>query len=288
MESIGEFDGEKFVSNITRIEILAEQLLNYSVRSPETHRIFLEAVCVVELVKASVRLVNFLRSQRRMAVSEVVHNSLQPLKQVVARKSTQIEEIFTVEERTGPSTTRRDVMQKEMSSIIDSMKKKSNLCLKINADVEQRMGRSGKWVGLLSSLPIPSDFYRAYRFKDSVEVPFKIGEIIHILRPAIYCFALSMYGTQSFKPFAISLVLDLLRLLLQRKSKFFDVEEKEEMRHRIVELITNYFLRDPLYTYHIKAKLLEPVLNRVFAKAPIIRNIIFYIIEVRRSVCLLL
>src|SRR5690242_12151019 len=147
------------------------------------------------------------------------------------------------------------------------------------------MERTQKYTGILSSLPIPKELLEKYKFTDTTRI--KIGELIHIFRPLIYCYALRRFGLRSFIPYIISLVLDLIRLILQRKMKFYSKEDKEEMKSRTWSIWINYLLREPVYTTLLKPKLIEPILGKIGSKIPLLKTLIMYIIEVRRSISLL-
>ena len=54
------------------------------------------------------------------------------------------------------------------------------------------------------------------------------GEIVNILRPLIYCILMRIYGLNSYKPYLISLLIDILRYILQKKIKFFQIHDKIE------------------------------------------------------------
>ena len=117
----------------------------------------------------------------------------------------------------------------------------------------------------------------------------RIGEFIHIIRPVIYCLAMIVFKPTSFKPYFISLGLDLLRLLFQRNIEFYDPKEMEEFKMRIKEAVFNYLLRNPFYNKILKTKILVPVLDKIFGgRLEFLKKIIISIIEVRTSYSLLM
>lgn len=78
----------------------------------------------------------------------------------------------------------------------------------------------------MSKLPLPNEFIEEKNVKWVDHKRIIIGEIIFIIRPLIYCFLLIFYGLKSYKPYIISLILDAIRLIIQRKIIFYNLAEK--------------------------------------------------------------
>ena len=89
-----------------------------------------------------------------------------------------------------------------------------------------------------------------------------MGELVFTLRPVVYCFLLRRFGVRSYLPYLISLLLDLVRLLLQKNIRFYRQEEKDEFIHRNKELLICYLLRNPVYEGLVK-RVIQKVLNKL-------------------------
>ena len=85
----------------------------------------------------------------------------------------------------------------------------------------------------------------------------RLGEYVFILRPLIYAFAVRRYGYKSYKPWILSLVLELLSFSSAFSLGSFTFNssltelEKKEMKRRVF-LFVYYILRNPFYDQFTK------------------------------------
>ncbi|KAH6570251.1 hypothetical protein BASA61_001319 [Batrachochytrium salamandrivorans] len=88
----------------------------------------------------------------------------------------------------------------------------------------------------------------------------KLGELIYILRPLLYVLAIRNYGIRSYKPWVMSLVLELGSFGLLSGWAQPDIKrsltelERDEMKRRMY-LFTYYLLRTPFYEKYTKERL---------------------------------
>lgn len=93
------------------------------------------------------------------------------------------------------------------------------------------------------------------------------AEILYILRPLIYLGALKRYGVKSWKAWAISLMLDLTSVLLQRANRWND-KESRELSSRI-RVLAYYVLKSPAFDFLTQTKLAQ-TLYSTFSGIPIL------------------
>jgi len=156
-----------------------------------------------------------------------------------------------------------------------------------NPVFNDHFARSNKDMNILSNLPIPEKI-KAPIINSKFLKRIRLGEAIHMIRPLIYCLAQIVFGIDSYKPYFISLVLDIIRIILHWKVEFYDPREIDELRLRKKDIIINYLLRNPFYSHILKSKIIIPVLNKIFPKSEFIKKMIIYIIEIRSSISLLM
>ena len=112
------------------------------------------------------------------------------------------------------------------------------------------------------------------------------GEMIYLLRPLVYMVALWVYGHNSYKSWVISLVVDLLRIVLQRDMKVRDVNEKNEVDGRNRTMVMKMIFRNPFYESIFKPKIVVPLLGKLLKSDGWPTKIIMSILEMRASVSL--
>ena len=74
---------------------------------------------------------------------------------------------------------------------------------------------NGKRVQLVTSTPVPKDLQRK-----RLNFWQLLGEFLLMLRPVVAIVAIRMYGEDSYLPYFLSLGIELLVFLLQRKITF--------------------------------------------------------------------
>lgn len=92
---------------------------------------------------------------------------------------------------------------------------------------------------------------------------FKISEFLLIIRPFLYMFFLLKNGTDSYKPFLISLVIEVIAIFmgLQKINRCKTVSERQELSGRWKGLL-KYFLKEPFYSQYT-VKIVHAILSRV-------------------------
>lgn len=81
----------------------------------------------------------------------------------------------------------------------------------------------------------PKSIYLEYF--DFCNSQIKIGEILHLFRPLLYCALILKYGGDSYTPYIISFFIDVLRFLIEFKIKVYRKSQKEELNIRAKEAI---------------------------------------------------
>lgn len=110
-----------------------------------------------------------------------------------------------------------------------------------------------------------------------------------MIRPFIYSLCLRIFGTESYIPYFVSMVIDSCRLIMQRNVKYYRPSHKEEFKQRNKEMILNYLLRSPFYERVFKKKVLIPMLDNLIGnRLKFLKDFILGLIEMRCSICLLL
>lgn len=141
----------------------------------------------------------------------------------------------------------------------------------------------------ISNLPIPENVIIGGINNKKTRLRVLIGEILNLLRPLIYCFTMIIFGVDSYKPYFISLAIDIIRLLLHRKVELHDPKEAQELKSRKINLLINYLIRNPVYGKILKPRIIEPLLQKIFpGRLSFLRTIALYFIEFRCSLSLLM
>lgn len=155
-----------------------------------------------------------------------------------------------------------------------------------NYGFKDQLNRSEKQFGLIRKLP--ADIEEENKIESKNFAPYRVGELLHLIRPVVYCFAQIFFGQKSYKPYFISLAIDIIRLILQSRLKFTSLSDLQEFKKRNKDIIINYLLRNPVYTEIVRNRILDPLLDRLFPRLTFIKKIIIYIIEIRSSLSLLM
>lgn len=183
---------------------------------------------------------------------------------------------------------KEEINKEDVKRILENIKNRSFEEDNYNKGYEEKLGTSGKKIGILKSLPIPNDM-----ISKNTETKFKrtriiFGELLNLIRPFIYCLSLVYFKTDSFKPYFISMAIDFLRIILQLGIVCFSEEEKKELHFRKRETLLCYLLRTPFYSRILKGRVIEPLLDKLCFKFKILKTIILYFIEVRCSLSMLM
>ncbi|KAJ3404723.1 Peroxisomal membrane protein pex16 [Chytriomyces hyalinus] len=82
-----------------------------------------------------------------------------------------------------------------------------------------------------------------------------VAEWLHMLRPLVYLLAMRKYGNQSWKPWIMSLCMEVSSLGIHSSStRNFKFLERDELQRRMW-LLMYYLLRDPFYSMFVKHRL---------------------------------
>jgi peroxin-16 len=98
-----------------------------------------------------------------------------------------------------------------------------------------------------------------------------LAEVIHLLRPLTHLVSLGICGSNSWKPWLLSLTMDMTSLHLHSQTARLRKEDKVELTRRAYA-VCYYLLRSPFYDTYTKRRLLG-TLNLFADKIPIIGNI---------------
>ncbi|KAL4495176.1 hypothetical protein ABPG72_007283 [Tetrahymena utriculariae] len=280
----------KNLNKLVSFEFLLEQTLNYISNKSKffNKERFLEILSLSQLVKVYLKIKKMSINQKQIYISE--GNSQEELDEQNRQKSEAFEKFFTEDYIEKYRNLQPEEQIKKMAETLERIKNRQQNGMTFNQDFEEELQRSHKRVGLLSKLPIPKDLLDTkHPNQKKSDYMIFIGEILFIIRPLIYCILLRIFGINSYTPYMISLIIDLLRLILQRKIKFYQPAQREEFKTRNKEMILNYLLRNPFYSHIFRNKVLIPFLDSIFGnRFQFIKSFILGIIEMRCSICLLL
>ena len=82
---------------------------------------------------------------------------------------------------------------------------------------------NGKKIQLVTSVPIPPEFT-----KKRLTFWQMVGEMLLMLRPLVAIIAIRLYGEDSYKPYILSLLIELAAVWLQRKATLLTPIEAAE------------------------------------------------------------
>lgn len=276
---------EHIISTLSRIEFFSEQGLNFLFKQPNSPST-VKILSIFEIIKAYLRIQKLINvdNLNKIYISDGISTQTSSIAEPKEELFEKLNESF--EEITQNNNS--NATKERIRSLLGNLKNQKFKNFSFNQNYEETLYRSKKKVGILSSLPIPQEM-----MKNNTESIIKqklifFGEILFVLRPLIYCFSLIFYKTDSFKPYFISLFIDLIRIFLQKNILFYNSEEKKEFDFRKKELLLCYLLRNPFYSLILKSKVIDPILNKLFGRIPILKTIILYFIEIRCCLSLLM
>jgi len=268
------------LTGATRAEFFIEQILShYNMGST----FILECLGVVEIFKLYFKFKKYIESRDRIMPSE----ELPIPKENPEEKKTEkhIEKLFF---KPKDPTLKINDIEKLKEKLSKSLKRiRATEIQYRNPIFNENFGRTDKDMNIISNLPIPEKIKTAAINSKGIK-RIRLAELIHMIRPLVYCLCQIHFGANSYKPYFVSLVLDIIRMILQWKIEFYDPKEIAELRLRKKDIIINYLLRNPFYTEILKNKILIPLLDKLFPKFQFLKKIIIYIIEIRSSLSLLM
>lgn len=266
------------LNGVSKAEFFLEQILAHYKLGPQ---IILECLSICEILKLFYKFKKYVESRDRFFISSETSHEVNEAEQ---EKEKHIEKLFFAEHQVQKTEMDPEKLKNKLSEVLNRLRSTDK---RNSASVfKDILGRSTKNMSIISNLPIPQKVKAPLATRQLKRIKF--GEAIHLLRPLIYCLAQIIYGVNSYKPYFISLVLDLLRILLQKNADFYDPKELEEYKLRNKDILINYLLRNPFYTNILKDRILTPLLDKLFPGLPFLKKIIFYILELRSSLSLLM
>ena len=271
---------QEIVAFLSKSEFLLEQGLAYIL--PPNSKSLIEILTFFELGKFFFRFRKFSRTRN---LNNLYITEEKPLINDGKSESTLLFDKLADE----PLEKMKEQINKEdVKKILENIKNRSFEEENYNSGYGEKLGKNGKKIGILKSLPIPNEM-----ISKNTETKFKrariiFGELLNLIRPFVYCLSLVYFKTDSFKPYFISMAIDLLRIVVQLGIVCFSEEEKKELHFRKRELLLCYLLRTPFYGRILKGRVIEPLLDKLCFKFQILKTIILYFIEVRCSLSMLM
>ena len=272
-------------------EFFLEAILKFIYPSKYQQKHIIEILSIFELYKFFLRCGKLELNQfRKIFISE---RSFFFEKCAFSSKPSDFKELYKFEckeingniEVHSLKTSQIEKTQCNILNLLDSSVEKN--CI-FNQEYEELYPRTKKIVKQISTLPIPEEMFVKNKNNEAENIKIWLGEVLYIFRPVLYCFSLLFFRYSSYKPYFISMVFDILRLILQRNITFHWKIERNEFTKRNYDLLFNYLFRNPIYSKIIKGKILNPFFNKIFRNLLIIKKILFWILELRLSFCFLM
>ena len=278
---------DAIVKGVAKLEFFAEQILNYLFKEKMKFTTLAEILAVFELVKLHLRYKKFKSSSNLNKIFISEENNVDP-----NLDNTQNEkDLFQEHDESADSIENPTDAKNKIKSLLSNLKSQCFRNHAFNHAYEETLEKSQKKINILSSLPIPNEMFQKNTEEESVKKRIYYGELIYLLRPVIYNLLLILKGKNSFLPYFCSLLLDLIRLFLQKQIVFYSNIEKKEFIFRKKELLICYLLRNPFYGSILKTKVIEPILDKFLGRLPLfsmLKTVILYFIEIRSSLALLM
>lgn len=278
---------DQIIQRISGLELICEQILGYFLKDKLSFRGLAGILAVFELSKLYFRMKKFRNSENlnKIFISEKTTAAPSDVSNGSSKN------IFQEHDDSIDSIENNEDAKSKMKNLLTSLKKQCFKMHNYNHEYGEVLERSKKKINILSSLPIPNEMFQKNTEDEKIKKKVYYGEILYLLRPVIYNFLLIFKGNESFIPYLCSLLIDFVRLLMQRDIVFYSNIEKKEFIFRKKELVICYLLRNPFYSNIFKSKIIIPVLDKIIGKskfASLIRMVIMYFIEFRCSLSLLM
>jgi peroxin-16 len=190
-----------------------------------------------------------------------------------------------VEKTEDTFTLTKKECQHKILSYFNSLEEK---CCDFNQEYEELYPRTKKIVKQITTMPIPEEMFMKNKNSETENLKIWLGEVIYVFRPIIYCYSLLLFKYSSFKPYFISMALDVLRMILQKNINFHWMTERNEFAKRNYDLLFNYVFRNPIYSKIIKGKFLNPFFRKIFRNFISFKKLVFWLLELRLSLCFLM
>jgi hypothetical protein len=164
----------------------------------------------------------------------------------------------------APLRPEEEAIEEELKQIGDANPKRRKTLLMVKEQIEIKRSKELK------------------RIQD--ETPTKstssmvLGEILWILRPVVYLVALVLFGRHSWKPWWISLLIDIYSRRKSRSGKTLNDPESIELSRRTFNWLY-YLLRSPFFEKFLAKKSSSTSIFSKFASLPVINVVYMAIIE---------
>ena len=274
----------KRINNTARAEFLFEQFSLYFFQKHFRASAMLEALGVFEFFLFYNKLKKYMASGTLMYHAESEdkefvknHQSLEAIKTAFSYRDAKV---------VVHKSQRNDLKQKIRNTL--SRIKETTSVDSLRSNIQRNLIQTHQQFVHPSIMPVDGFNTTSKNKLSGSLIRFKMGELIYLLRPLIHCCALIVSSNHSYKPYLISLVMDLLRLVLQWDKKLETKADQHEFKRRNIELVVNYLLRNPFYTEVLREKILDPVLDKLFPKIPLLKRLIIYGLEMRSSLTALM
>ncbi|KAJ3083855.1 Peroxisomal membrane protein pex16 [Rhizoclosmatium hyalinum] len=223
-----------------------------------------KVIAKLELLKFVCRLVLFRASKGRMLLGSHVPERDYDMASIQEDRQAKLKAVVNGEDLSvgdGSSSNIGKHSGKLIPSILSDIVPKAPQSGVSEQDVASFLNRKAASV---SEALLPIDLV------SQLETPGVVAEWMHMLRPLVYLMALRKYGTKSWNPWVLSLILEASSLGIhynaQSISEFISGQpsttkkpmrkflEKDELQRRLW-LLGYYLLRDPCYSLFVKERL---------------------------------
>lgn len=225
------------LTKIVRVSFLVEQLISYLSRTSFgqvfNQQRFLEILSLLEMIKIYYKSKKFIALRNSIYLSEDNLQKDEDVREDV--KSAAFERFFTEDYMRKYANSSEEELEKLMRESLDRIKVRgSNNSLIFNIEYKEVFARVGKSLGMLQKLPVAGRIssYEELNKNSSSSTAVKLGERLFMIRPVIYAVLLRIFGTVSYLPYLVSLFIDGLRMILQRRVKFRNAAQRDEFRQR--------------------------------------------------------
>lgn len=243
--SLGQADVKNF-------EILFQEALGYFFPSATDEGI-LSGLMILESLRAAIRIRRLLTEPTKSLESD--GKAPEKFEVTVGRSSQHSEPPLNLDEA-------KEIVKGPLGSLTDAL-------IKLKSPVVSRERMERQDSAKSTSLEFPEHLRLVPKPPRRPSLLHLYSELIYSLQPLVYCYAMKINGIKSWKPYFISLAVDLLWIFLRVLAKGRSALRKSHIRARISTAVYNYLFRDPFFGSIFRDKLLQPVLLRVLGDGTI-------------------
>lgn len=243
--------------SIKNIEILFENALSYFFPNLSNETV-LNGLIVLENVRAIIRVKQLLRRPRKLLSEEGV---AAPVFRIELEGESQWEA------RPHDEQTIKSFLKGPISRLTDKLVKVKSLVLE---------GQK-KWFESSEKLPNSTTKLRFPKYiklhpekvEKAVSKRQLFSEMVFILRPIVYCYAIKVFGVKSWKPYFLSAIIDAVWLIIKLSHKGLSTLGNSEVQNRVTSALFNYLLRNPFFEVVLRDRLFTPVLTKTFGEGSV-------------------